>query len=79
MSQLADTLKGCRSLADAQRLLHEARGLSLARAWGLWDGWAGRPRTTAGLGPQDKIPRQAKADYLAACDEGARLSLEELP
>ena len=82
-SQIASILAGCRTLSDAAaRLEHLVP--SKAERWGLWDGWAGREPSLAGLPLMPAVgsngaPLQAFDEYGApvpaaqVCDSQAEL------
>lgn len=75
-----EVLKVCRTLAEADRALYELGVKSLALRTGLWDGFAGRPSSLAGLAPSSQeVPLQIAMDYRQGCEIGRKLSMSELP
>lgn len=78
-NQAAPLLVTCQTLADADHLLMKVRPLpSRALRCGLFDGFAGRPRTTAGLAI-DPPPKEVVMDYQEGCEIGRELSLRNVP
>lgn len=75
-------LPRCRRLADAELALgvvHDPEQppadrdwVTVAQAWGLFDGWHGRPRSFHGL------PGYAASTYKQAYHHGSRLGAEAL-
>lgn len=84
-NKVLDLLPGCKNLEAADLYLSKIPALKdctcRAMRWGLFDGWAGRPATLAGLvmnlddGP-DNLTRK---DYMEGYEIGRELSLRELP
>lgn len=78
-------LQGCRTLSDAETKLAALTPIpSRAARWGLWDGWSGRPSTTAGLilgavKPGNKDVQKVEDDYDEACELGRNLAMCETP
>lgn len=77
-------LKKSVSLGDAEKRLAKADPtLSRATAWGLFDGFAGRPEVTAGLVSDNlaETPAAVKLtrEYRHACTVGREMATCELP
>lgn len=77
-------LKKSSSLADAEKRLSKADPtISRPTAWGLWDGFAGRPETTSGLFSDNfaETPAAVKMarEYRHARSVGREMAMCELP
>src|SRR5258706_211600 len=70
----ASILLHCHTLSGADNALQLLRPhQSRATIWGLFDGWANRPRTSAGLGAMHFV----NLEYYEACNIGHELAIRE--
>lgn len=75
----AELLPKCHTLDDAEKYFggqfvnSQRDAQKAAVAWGLFDGYRGRPETTGG------IIKGHESDYLEAVEIGRRISLAERP
>ena len=73
-------LERCLSLEDADVQLQALAPMpSKATRWGLWDGWTGRPKTTAGLALGSEVATVDGRDYREGYEIGRELSLRDVP
>lgn len=82
---LVAVLSKCTTLDEADFRLKIDFGIEhVSRRWALWDGWDGRPATTAGListnNLDTELGREIEADYNTAyiCGHNLRHPEEEL-
>lgn len=74
--ELAKTLTACRTLADAEGALDLELDInSKPTKWGLFDGWAGRPASTAGLIPTALLGKPEADEIEAEYGEAYSLGL----
>lgn len=59
--RMLEMLLKCRTLARAESEL-ATLGLTRAQSWGLWDGWAGRPKEHSGLSAEGRASRDLVAE-----------------